>query len=93
MLGQPRYTFEILFPSIDSHALTWDSNSLITFLLQVAVESKVNPHPMDLKIFGSRKHVEEEEVAPMIVEEARPIIFEDQSPSNVVAGVLSELAS
>lgn len=29
----------------------------------------------------------------MIVEEDRPYILEEQSPSNVVAGVLSELAS
>lgn len=48
---------------------------------------------MDLEVFSSPEHVEEEEVTSGTVVEARSDVPQEQTPSEVVAGVLSESAS
>lgn len=47
---------------------------------------------MDLEVFGSLEYVEEEEATSTTTVEAQPDALEEQSPSNVKARVLSELA-
>lgn len=47
---------------------------------------------MDLEVFGSPEHTEEEESTPNMAVEAQPDDPDEQSPSNAIAEVLSELA-
>lgn len=55
--------------------------------------NKVDPRSMDLEVFGSPNHSEEEEATPRTMVEAQPNILEEPSPSNVVVGVFSERTS
>lgn len=64
-------------------------------------QRKVTPQPMDLEALDSAEQVsevdappeqiEEEDVLLVMVEEAHPSIPEEQSPPDIVIGVLSEL--
>lgn len=48
---------------------------------------------MDLEVFDSPDHAKEEKVTPMTGSNLRFDVFKEQSPSNVLARVLSKLAT
>lgn len=53
-------------------------------------QSNLSAHGVE--VFGSPEQSKEEEATPTATAEVRLKIFEEQSPSNVIAGILSELA-
>lgn len=75
----------------------------LPLFLYRSLQKKLTPHLMDLEVLGSigqineeeapLEQVEEEEAPPVMAKEAQPSILKEQSPSNIVTGLLSDLVA